>query len=85
MWLKKMTSESEILAQISTYVVENKVKSTLEAERLQDLAVKANAENREGHYGQTSTLESRRLDCVYDNEPLGFEKDPLNTIQKIQA
>ena len=41
--------------------------------------------NREGHYGQTSASESQRLDCVYDNEPLGYEKDPLNLMQKMQA
>ena len=77
-----MTSESGKLAWISVYIAENKVKSALEDKRLQDLAVKANVENREGHYGQTLASESQRLNCVYENEPLWFEKDPLNSIQE---
>lgn len=28
----------------------------------------------DGHFGQTTTSETRRLDYIYDNEPLGFEK-----------
>ncbi|KAK2436375.1 hypothetical protein QL285_021373 [Trifolium repens] len=28
---------------------------------------------------------SQRLDCIYDEEPLGFEKDPLNETPKMQA
>lgn len=39
----------------------------------------------DGRQGQTTTSESRRLDCIYDNEPLGFEKNPLNELQKIQT
>ena len=26
-----------------------------------------------------------RLDCIYDDKPLGFEKDPMGPMQKIQA
>ena len=26
---------------------------------------------------QFSLIESQRLDCIYDDEPLGFEKDPI--------
>lgn len=32
-----------------------------------------------------TTSESWRLDCIYDNEALGFEKDPLETKKKMQA
>lgn len=35
--------------------------------------------------GKTTVLESRRLECIYDNKPLGFEKDPLETNKKMQA
>lgn len=34
---------------------------------------------------QETTSESCKLDCIYDNEPLGFEKDPLSSAKKIQA
>jgi hypothetical protein len=27
----------------------------------------------------------QRLDCIYDEEPLGFEMDPLNETPKMQA
>lgn len=38
-----------------------------------------------GRQDQTIASESWRLDCIYDNEPLGFEKNPLNESQKMQA
>ncbi|MCI15988.1 hypothetical protein A2U01_0037128, partial [Trifolium medium] len=28
---------------------------------------------------------TQKLDCIYDEEPLGFEKDPLSSNQKMQA
>ena len=73
----RMTAESESLARISAYLAENKRKSILEKERLWDLACEAEGlEN--GRQYQTTASESRRLDCIYDNKPLGFEKNPLN-------
>lgn len=27
----------------------------------------------------------QRLDCIYDDDPLGFEKDPMTFTEKIQA
>ncbi|PNX85794.1 hypothetical protein L195_g041868, partial [Trifolium pratense] len=29
--------------------------------------------------------EKQRLDCIYDDEPLGFEKDPHSSIQRMQS
>ncbi|MCI94759.1 hypothetical protein A2U01_0116057, partial [Trifolium medium] len=29
--------------------------------------------------------EMQRLDCIYDDEPLGFEKDPSSSNQKMQS
>lgn len=82
----KMTTESESLARILAYLVENKRKSTLEAEKLQSLAIEAKVkECEDGQQGQTTALESLRLDCIFDNQPLGFEKDPLNELQRMQA
>ncbi|KAK2416228.1 hypothetical protein QL285_038643 [Trifolium repens] len=32
-----------------------------------------------------SMPQAQRLDCIYDEEPLGFERDPLNETPKMQA
>ena len=32
---------------------------------------------------ETSNIQ--RLDCIYNDEPLGFEKDPQNSIKKMEA
>lgn len=37
------------------------------------------------HFGQALTSESCRTDCIYDDEPSGFKKDPMNSNNKIQA
>ncbi|KAI5403506.1 hypothetical protein KIW84_050900 [Lathyrus oleraceus] len=66
------------------YLDENKRESALERERLQNLALKAK-EIEDGRRDQTTASKSRRLDCIYDNEPLGFEKNPLNELHKMQA
>lgn len=64
-------------------MAENKIKSALEAEKQHSLVVEAIIENCEnGQVGQTTTSKSRRLNCFFENEPLGFEKDPLNSLQK---
>ncbi|KAK2451183.1 hypothetical protein QL285_010254 [Trifolium repens] len=31
------------------------------------------------------TGNNQRLDCIYDEEPLGFEKDPISSNQRMQA
>lgn len=80
----KMNVESESLAQISAYLAENKRTLTLERERLQDLAFEAK-EVEDGRRDQITTSESQRLDCIFDNEPLGFKKNPSNELQKMQA
>lgn len=42
--------------------------------------------NFESHqHGQETTSESRKLDCIYDDEPLGFEKYPLTYTKRMQA
>lgn len=56
-----------------TYLAENKRESTVERERLQNLALKAK-DIEDGRQDLTTTSESRRLDCIYDNEPWGLSK-----------
>ena len=80
-----MMYELEALRKISAYVAENKIKSALEAE--ENMAVEACALNKEGRMAigpeppdkltlAKRSIDMQRLDCIYDNEPLGFEKDP---------
>lgn len=69
--------ESSALARISAYVAENKIMVVLEAKYQQMMVVEATDSgsaqtNQYGHSGQTTALESRRLDCIYDDESLGF-------------
>lgn len=35
--------------------------------------------------GQPTAPESHRLNCIYDDEPLGFEKDPITLTKRMQA
>lgn len=66
-----------------------RLKSALEAKNLQNMTCEANVENSEnlrgGLNGQTTSSESRKLDFIYDNEPLRFEKDPFESNEKMQA
>lgn len=80
-------SKSCFLAQILAYVAENKVTVGLEAEFQEMMAIEATKfENFEsGQHGQEITSESRRLDCIYDDKPLRFEKDPFTSIKRMQA
>lgn len=53
------------------------------------MACEANVKSSENLKGcldsQTTTSESQRLNFIYDNEPLEFEKDPLETKKKMQV
>ena len=80
-----MMTELEALRKISAYVAENEIKSALEAK--ENMAIEAYALNKGGHmaigpktpYKPTlakRNVDMQRLDCIYDSEPLGFEKDP---------
>jgi hypothetical protein len=46
----------------------------------QNMAVEAKIEDHED-----KETKDRRLDCIYDDEPLGFEKDPMSETPKMQA
>lgn len=52
----------------------------LEAEIEQEEYIKNVNDN--FHY---SLMENQRLDCIYDHEPLGFEKDPMGPAKKMQT
>ncbi|CAJ2657252.1 unnamed protein product [Trifolium pratense] len=81
--------ESPEWDRITAYAAENRIKMALEAINVQEeMAVEAS-----GDLGDELALEAsevndgkkQRLDCIYDDEPLGFEKDPHSSIQRMQA
>ncbi|WJX78504.1 hypothetical protein P8452_61720 [Trifolium repens] len=61
-------------------MAENRINTALEVDVQQNMAVEAKVEN-----DGTNMPQVQRLDCIYDDEPLGFERDPLNETPKMQA
>jgi hypothetical protein len=61
-------------------MAENKLKTALEVEIQHNMVVKATSEN----HGRPEP-ENQRLDCIYDDEPLGFTKDPMSDTPKMQV
>lgn len=84
----KMMSESSALARISAYVAENKLIMTLEVKLYEMMVVEATEfeVNKEIiHSGQETTSKNHMLDCIYDDEPLGFEKYLLALTKRMQT
>ncbi|WJX67181.1 hypothetical protein P8452_51673 [Trifolium repens] len=73
-------TESSAWARITAYMAETKLNTALEAEVHQNMATEAKVES-----DGISMPQAQRLDCIYDEEPLGFERDPLNETPKMQA
>ena len=65
---------------ITAYVAENKLNIAKEAELLQNEVVETSVENT-----SDDLVEDQRLDCIYDDEPLGFEEDPLGSTTKMMV
>ncbi|KAK2422894.1 hypothetical protein QL285_033388 [Trifolium repens] len=80
MFMKIMMTESSAWARITAYKAETKLNTALEADVHQSMATEAKVES-----DGISMPQAQRLDCIYDEEPLGFEKDPLNETPKMQA
>ncbi|KAK2456506.1 hypothetical protein QL285_003866 [Trifolium repens] len=80
MFMKVTMAESSAWARITAYMAETKLNTTLEADVHQNMATEAKVES-----DGISMPQAQRLDCIYDEEPLGFEKDPLNETPKMQA
>jgi len=73
-------SDPNVWDKITTYVAEVKEKAPLEAEIEQEEYIRKVNDD-----FQYSSMENQRLDCIYDDEPLGFEKDPMGPSKKMQA
>lgn len=83
-------NESSTMAKILAHMANNKLKVAFETEFCQNMEPMAmgflKPETSSDHpMGQETTSESRRLDCIYDDEPLGFEKDSTNFSVKMHA
>ncbi len=65
---------------ITTYVAENKLYTTKEAELIQREVVETLMEDT-----NDDLIDDQKLDCIYDDEPLGFEEDPLGSTTKMRA
>ncbi|CAJ2654731.1 unnamed protein product [Trifolium pratense] len=82
-----MMIKSPAWDRITAYAAENRIKMALETMSSQeDMAVEANVKDKLAlKASDENNGESQRLDCIYDDEPLGFEKDPHSLIQRMQA
>ena len=80
MFTKIMMTESSAWARITAYMAKTKLNTALEADVHQNMATEAKVES-----DGISMPQAQRLDCIYDEEPLGFERDPLNETPKMQA
>jgi hypothetical protein len=72
--------EPSAWAKITAYIAERKLETALEAALEQNVVDETTAENN----GNLLPNE-QRLDCIYADEPLGFENDPVNSNPKMQA
>lgn len=81
-------SELHALRMISAYIAENKLNSALEAEAnvaveatdgqvLEDFIMAIEPKPPDKVVKNKEDVDMQRLDCIYDKEPLGFEKDPM--------
>lgn len=95
-----MMYEFDALKRIPTYVVENRLKAALEAKiphmavksneiEVFDVSQRTKIEPQPIEEPQLADLENdgqkdHKLGCIYDDEPLGFEKDPVVSTTKTQ-
>ncbi|KEH17079.1 hypothetical protein MTR_0046s0090 [Medicago truncatula] len=77
---KKTMTEPNIWEKITAYLAENKFKAAKEAENLQQEVIEKLTEE-----SADDIIEDQRLDCIYDDEPLGFEEDPMGSTTKMKA
>jgi len=66
--------------EITAYVAENKEHTAREAENPPGMVIETLAGD-----SNDDVIYDQRLDCIYDDEPLGFEEDPLGSATKMRA
>ncbi|XP_058733103.1 uncharacterized protein LOC131604695 [Vicia villosa] len=80
-----MMSELEALKRISAYIAENKINSALEAEtniadeanKIQTTESGSTIKAKVSRGDSLEAADNQLSDCIYNDEPLGFKKDPL--------
>jgi len=72
--------EPNIWDKITAYMAENQSNMAGEAESLQKDENRTLIEERDDDF-----VEDQKLDCIYNDEPLGFEEDPMGSTTKMRA
>jgi len=65
---------------ITAYVAENNMNAAKEAEAVQNEVIKTVVKDT-----GDDLMDDQKLDYIYDDEPLGFEEDPLGSTTKMRA
>jgi len=65
---------------LTAYVAENRFNAAKEVEVLQKEVIETLAEDT-----IDDLVDDQKLDCLYDDEPLGFEEDPMGSATKMRA
>jgi uncharacterized protein (DUF2461 family) len=65
---------------IMAYVAETQLHTAKEAELLQKEVIETTVED-----ATDDLINDQKLDCIYDDEPLGFEEDPMGSTIKMKA
>lgn len=85
-WQKIIMTKSGARAQILAYIVENRIKMTLEFGFQQRVDFEANhIKKNKMEVTKNPVPDSQRLDCIYDDVLLGFDRDHLVSNKRIQA
>jgi len=75
-----MMVEPNLWDKITAYMAESNLKTAKEAEVMHKEVDETLAEN-----ANDDPVDDQKLDCMYDDEPLGYEKDPLGSTTKMRA
>ena len=73
-------TEPNIWDKIMAYVAENRFNAAKEAEMQQKEEIETLAEDI-----VDDLVDDQKLDCIYDDEPLGFEEDPMGSTTRMRA
>ncbi|XP_039683800.1 uncharacterized protein [Medicago truncatula] len=73
-------TEPNIWEKITAYLAENKLQTAKEGDDWQQEVMEKPIEE-----STDEVIEDQRLDCIYDDEPLGFEEDPMGSTTKMKA
>jgi len=73
-------TEPNVWDKITAYVAKNGFNTTKEAEIMQKEVIETLVEDT-----IEDLVDDQKLDCIYDDEPLGFEEDPLGSTTKMRA